>query len=180
MLSKTKSTYPVTKEEAKKHLRLDDDFTDDDEYVNLLVETATQVAEDYIEKDIAKTSNILKLKDFYGGTIELNEGNLLTIDSIEDADGNTYSNYIVYVYDSYVIVELEGYVSTTELTVEYTTGYEKGTCPMPIRKAILIKVGDLYDIDRSSYVSSGIRNTGVFEALLNKYRAIRFKHYREC
>lgn len=180
MISKTKSVYPVLKEEAKKHLRLDDDFTDDDEYVNLLIGTATQVAEDYIEKDIAKTSNTLKLKDFYGSTIELNEGNFLSVTSIGDAEGNSYANYVVYVYDSYVVIKLESNISTTELTVEFETGYEKGTCPMPIRKAILVKVGDLYDIDRSSYVSTSIRNTGVFEALLNKYKAIRFKYYREC
>ncbi len=87
MIQKTKSVYHVTLEEAKSHLRLDEDFTQDDKYIRNLIQAATNIAENEIQKDIAKTTNVLTRIDFAGDVIRVNEGNLITITSLSRGFG---------------------------------------------------------------------------------------------
>jgi hypothetical protein len=180
MISKTKTTFPVSLADARKHLRLDDDFTDDDEEINLLIEVATQLAEDYLNKDIALTTNTLKLYDFLSDTIEVNESNLIEVVSVKDEYGNSYTWDKFYVWDSHFEIELDSTPSGDPLTVVFTTGFESGKCPKPIIQAIKVKIWDLYDIGRSSHLSQGVTDTKLFERLLDSYQAKIVKYRREC
>ncbi len=180
MIQKTKTTYPVSLDEAKKHLRLDDDFTDDDSEITSLIETATRIAEDYIGKDIAETTNELKLFDFLSDFLEVNESNLIELTSVKDKAGASYTWKRIYKYDNHFEVDLTDTINTDELTVTFKTGYASGTCPAPIKQAIKMKIWDLYDIDRSSKLSSGVRDAQTFEYLLNPYQVKSFVYRREC
>ncbi len=180
MISKTKSDYHVTLQEAKRHLRLDDDFTQDDDYIQSLIKAAHEIAENYIEKDITKTTDVLIRYDFAGGIIRVNEGNLVSITSIEIAETETpLADFLTYVYRDSYQVDLDSTIDTTKLTLTFITGYLKDACPYQIRQAILIKIGDLYDFDRASSVMTAVKQTGVFETLLNPFKAIYFNVERE-
>ena len=171
MITKVKTTYPIDLPAAREQLRLDDDFIRDDNFITGLIPVATQVAENRIHKDIARTTNVLKLYDFAGSVIKLNQGNLISITAITTKENPLapLENYNVYIYPGRFRVELDDYISTDELSVTFETGYLPGETPPPIRQAILIKLADLYDLDRASSVSVAVKPTGVFDLLLEPY-----------
>ena len=62
---KVKTAYPISLSEVKRHLRIDNDFTNDDAYIeDAIIKTSTKYCENIINKDIAKTSNTLTVYDF--------------------------------------------------------------------------------------------------------------------
>lgn len=63
-ITKTKVSFPVSLDEAKRHLRVDETFEIDDDFIQGLIFAATLRAEQYIGKDIALTNNVLILDDF--------------------------------------------------------------------------------------------------------------------
>ena len=79
---KTKLTYPVTLDEAKRHLRVDERFELDDDYISRLVFAATKKAEEYIGKDISLTSNVLTIDNFCSDTLFYDEGNFYSLTSV--------------------------------------------------------------------------------------------------
>lgn len=171
MITKVKTSYPIDLPAARVQLRLDDDFIRDDNYIESLIPVATQAAENRIRKDIAITTNVLKLYNFAGSTIKLNQGNLISITAITTKENPLVplDNYNVYIYSNRFRIELDDHVTTDELTVTFETGYPQGSVPPTIRQAILIKVADLYDLDRASSVMVAVRPTGVFDALLEPH-----------
>lgn len=172
MINKVKTLYHVSLAEAKKQIRLDDDFTQDDGQILALIKAATEIAENFIKKDIAKTTNVLTRYDFSGGWIRILEGNLISITSIEIKETPTpLSNFTTYVYRDYFKIELDSPVDTEELTVTFETGFDANKLPAPIKTAILIKIADLYDMQRSSFVFVSNKDTGIFETLLLPYQA---------
>ncbi len=175
MMTKTKSNYHIELSEAKKHLRIDNDFIDDDDYLTSLIKSAVEICENYIEKDIAITDNLLKLNDYSGIDIIITEGNLIDITGITINEiPINITDCKIKQYRDYFIIELPEY-HNGELTVNFKTGYVD--LPNSIKSAILITLGDLYDVDRSNYTFSNYKNNAVSERLLNFYKAIYFKHY---
>ena len=116
---KKKLEYPVSLMEAKRHLRVVDEFTDNDDFIKDIIEDATEIIEHKIQKDIAKTSNVISVTGF-------------------------------------------------ALSISYTTGYEIDNIPKTLKRAILIKIGDLYDIERHSWSPKGIKNNGVLDRMLQQ------------
>ena len=100
MITKVKTSYPVTLQDAREHLRLDDDFIRDDRYITGLIPVATRAAEDRIRKDISRTTNVLKLYNFAGSVIKLNQGNLISITAITTKEDPLVplENYVVYIH----------------------------------------------------------------------------------
>ena len=80
---KVKTYNSVYLDEAKRHLRIEADWEQDDEYITNLISAATQLCENYIGKDIALTTNTLKLWDYAGQYLTIDEGNFISVDSIE-------------------------------------------------------------------------------------------------
>lgn len=64
------TVYPVTLSEAKSHLRIVDDTTDDD-YITTLIAAATQWCEDYCDRTFADKTYTVAFDDFFGTRIEL-------------------------------------------------------------------------------------------------------------
>lgn len=180
MIRKSKTVWHVTLSEAKQHLRLDADFIQDNAYILGLIKTAHSIAEDEIQKDIAKTTNVLTLYDFAGDSIRVNEGNLLSITTIEIKESaDPLTNFTTFAFRDGFRVDLDNAINTEELTVTFETGYAPITeedpdaieIPPSIKHAILIKIADLYDIDRASSITGGLQRTGIFETLLAPYKA---------
>jgi len=172
--SKTKTDYPVSLAEAKRHLRVDKDFYDDDDYIQGLIYAGTQKAEEYIGKDIALTTTVLDLYDFIGNDIVLDDANFVELTSIVTDSSVAISSSEVRSYYNFTYIALSTSADADPLTVTYKTGYELGDCPAVIKQAILIKVGDLYDVDRSSYTLGIFKEGKAFERLLDSYKLINF------
>lgn len=62
--TRTPLIYPLSLCEVKRHLRIDNDFHDDDDYLENLIKVATQIAENYIEKSIALTEVKMRIDCF--------------------------------------------------------------------------------------------------------------------
>jgi hypothetical protein len=171
---KTKLNYPVSLSEAKRHLRLEDDFHEDDDYVQNLIYAATQKAEQYIGKDISTTNNVQTLNDFLGCTLYIDEGNFISFtEAITDASALVNIDVCNIFYNS-AVVDFVSPVDSDPLVIKYVTGFNEGECPAIIKQAIMIKIADLYDVDRQSYLMGSMRENKAFEALLDSFRYISF------
>jgi len=184
MIAKTKSIYHLALEEAKSHLRLRDEFTNDDDQIIGLIKAAVEFVEGDIEKDIAYTANVLTRNEWGGSVIRVNEGNLISISSITTTESGgspvALSDYTTYVYRDYFKVDLDTAVSTDLLTVNFITGYAADAIPWDLRQACLIKVSDFYDVDRSSSRFVTIKDTAAYDRIINRYKAYYFDYQREA
>ena len=172
--TKEKIAYPISLSEVKRHLRIDDQFFDDDDYLETLIEVATQAAENYIDADIAETEVVVRIVGFYGDWIKIAEGNFDSIEDIYDQNDASVGNIKrVTRRQNTFQIEWRQPISPEELHIKFKTGFENGKCPASIKHAILIKIADLYDEARSDYNWNGMQNNRVFEDLLNPYKMIR-------
>lgn len=172
--TKTKTIYPLSVAEAKRHLRIPENEEEDNDYIDNLIKAATQQAESYIGKDIALTSNVDTIYDFCDDSINILEGNFNEFTSgITDTSISVDVNNVQKMYN-YTLIELNSDYSADPLTISYITGFSEGECPAVIKHAILIKVADLYDVERQSYTEGSIKKNKAFESLLDSYRLIIF------
>jgi hypothetical protein len=172
---KVKNSYPVNLEEAKRHLRLDIDFDKDDDYIRSLIEAATEKCEEYIGKDLSYTENTLTVFSFIGSGLMIPEGNFHSfISAVTDASVAVPIESTEIGYNRVYVKFSNDSVSSDPLIVKYKTGYEPGTTPSLIKQAVLVKVGDLYDNERSSYSSGNAKNDNAFERLLDSYKIILY------
>jgi hypothetical protein len=170
---KTKSYYPVSLDEAKRHLRVDDDWDKDDDYIRNLIQAATQKCEEYIGKDIALTANITKVHDFVGCDLYLEEGNFISLDSVRQSDASTLIAVDhTETYYNRVYIELSSHADQDPLYLYYTTGFAAGQCPALIKQAVLVKIGDLYDVERQSY--SDHKENYAYQRLLDSFKIVLY------
>jgi len=187
-LTKTKISYPLSLSEVKRHLRLDNDFVDDDDYIMTLINAGTQIAENYIGKDIALTSNTLRIDNFgtflannqsvnitagfNGDYIKIFDGNFLSVTSVLDGNSNPIGTIAqTSKHEDYFLIEWVQSITGDPITINYLTGFNDTiTIPEVIKQAILVKISDLYDSERSSYNFNSSKKGDVFENLLNFYK----------
>ena len=179
--AQTKTTYPVSLSEAKKHLNIETDFTDDDSYITQLIKEATSNAENYIDGDIALTSNVYTEYDFGGSVVTINVAPFIAIrdTGFSYLDDNNDS-VVLNVNDLAVAriqkgiqkfkIILESVISTEELTVTFTSGYAANNAPEALKRAVLLQIGDWFDVERGSLVSKSFNNTDAFYRTLNFYK----------
>ena len=173
--TKTKLSYPLSLDIVKRHLRIDNDFTDDDSYLETLIVTATEIAENFIEKDIAKTSTVLRIDDFQGDWVRVNDGNFLSIVSITNSsDVSVGTLKQVSKHNDFFQIEWENSIDVDPIKITYLSGYNDDEVPKSIQQAILIKCSDLYDNQRADMNWSGLMDNKVFETILTPFKAIRF------
>lgn len=174
-LTKTREIYPLSLCTIKRHLRIHNDFTEDDDYLLQLRNAATQLAENYLNKAISKTRNVLRIHEFNSDTIKIYEGNFLSIISVLDASSVAITTtYTTNVHYDFFTLEWTSNVCSDPIYLNFYTGFEEDTTPEVISQAILIKIADLYDNARADFSWEGVRDNKVFESLLNSYVAIRF------
>lgn len=172
---KTKSRYPVSLNEVKQHLRIDLTNNEDDNYItNFIIKSATQKAENFIDKDIAYTTNVYTINDFNGSYLKVLEGNLISLDHII-SDSSTLLTYeTLYTNEDNFEIDFGSTVDSEPLILQFTSGYDPDDCPEPIKQAILIECGNLFDMERSSYSLSNIKKSDVFERMLMSYKTVRW------
>lgn len=173
---KSKSDYFITLAEAKVSLRVDEDFIDEDNFISQLIEAATGFAENYINKDIASTTNTTTLLEFSGTVINIHEGNYRSITSVTGSDSGLINSsaYTIEYFDSYFTITLDSSISDETMIIVFETGYVLSTYPAQIKRAVQIKITDLYDTERGSYHLMTVKKEGVFETLLDFFQVKRF------
>lgn len=167
---KTKLEYPIDLSTAKDHLRVD--YDDDDKQIERLIKAATQKAEKYIQGDIAVTSNRLKQYEFVGNYINIKEPNLIEDSSVKAYYKDDTEIEIKEVDKNYSSFDIEftTTVDANPLLIDFSTGFLE--CDELIQQAILVKLEDLYSVERSSYKTKDYNHNKAFESLLNEYKSI--------
>lgn len=172
-VDKVKDYSCISLDFIKKHIRLDEGFTDDDAYIQILIKSAVKTAENYINSDIAYTTNTILEKDFASSYYYIFDSNFINIVGITAGTTTlTSTDYSLYKYEDYSIVEFNTYFSDCDLNLVYTSGFAEGKIDEAIQHAIAVKVSELYDVDRQGYVQGSIKSTGLFEKLLNSYKRL--------
>lgn len=173
-ITKTKTLYPVSLDEVKQHLRIDLSNTEDDDYISKsIIKSATRKAENFIGKDIALTTVEYKVYDFCGDSLFIPEGNLISLNYVISDASVAQSVSDVRAFDDRFYFELSTSLESDPIVVQFTTGYtDTDDVPEEIKQAIMIECGNLFDVERSSYVSGSMRKTDAFERLLMSHKII--------
>jgi hypothetical protein len=161
-------------------LRLD---TYDAIEIKEIFEDANDIAEKYIQKDIAYTLREYVFKNFSGTELLVDEGNYGSISAITstDASGNItiITGYSVWHDSNNFTIIFASAINNCEIKVRFYSGFINDTIPKSIRRAIYIIINDLYDWERASYSVQQSKKSDVIERLLNPYKKIFFKNYPE-
>ena len=181
------ATEPVTSTEAKSHLRVD--TTADDTLIGTLITAARQHVEAHLRRALITQTWELVTDAFpVGDVLRLPLPPLVSVTSIKytDEDGaeSTLSSGL-YVVDTdstkgrVVLKNGETWPSVTlaaanGVRVRYVAGYgEASAVPRPIRQAILLLIGTMYENRESVLVAQGVTVAQLpfgVDALLMPYR----------
>ena len=172
-IKKEKERTVVTLVQAKNQLNIIEDFHDDDNHILFLIDSAANLAENYIGADINLTYNTLEYINFAGASLVIKEVPFKNIESIKyyvDDVEYTVDDYDVWTREIQFIVDLKKAIMADKLVINFYTGYDYDEAPPAIVNAILVKINDLYDIERTSYTSGlNYRDNKTFEILLSGY-----------
>lgn len=150
---------PLELEDARRHLRIDSDFEDDDGLIGLLIAMARQAAEKETQRTLITTEYRLVLDCFPCGIIELDKGKVQSIDAIQYRDTSgawqtLASQYYASdlsgcpgrVMPAYGTVWPPTYPEIGSVRIDYTAGYGLTSTDVPagIRQWMLMLIGSAY------------------------------------
>ena len=194
---------PITRAEAKSHLRVE--HTNDDDLIDVLISAATGYVEEFTGRQLVEATWKLTLDEF-SETIRLPRPPLISVDSIEyvDVDGATQTLTVMtdyYVDDRSFLARIkpaygESWPSTREVMeaviITYTCGYARlegvgsgsgsgsgdgsesaDYVPDAIKAAIKLLVADMYE-HREARLETRIEDNPTVLRLLWPYRVISF------
>lgn len=181
------STLPVSLTDMKSHLRVD--ITDDDGLIQTLVEVVRSDMEKKYDTAFISQTWDWYLDDFPGTVFTLPIWPVSSLTSIkytdEDDNESTYSsaNYRLDTVSKPARVTLKTgsswpSVSLKEINgvvIRFVAGYgaSDSAVPEPVKQAIKLAVGDLYENRENVIVGSGlnIKDMGVVESIMMNYRS---------
>jgi uncharacterized phiE125 gp8 family phage protein len=149
VLSRSKQKV-VTLEEAKRYLRIEADYTDDDDVVSSMVATAVLMAENYLGSCLHVQEIEQLLVNFYGSIVDLKRKPVIRIDKVFVwSQSNVRKNVDKSLYsldERGGRLELSVPFISNGLGVIYRAGYEDHKLiPEPIKLGILNHIASLYD-----------------------------------
>jgi uncharacterized phiE125 gp8 family phage protein len=173
----------VTLLEAKAHLKVL--HTEDDVYIQTLVDVAEAQAEEITSRNLLETTNVFYLSD-YIGNFTLPKSPLIAVDTIQYVPYGE-SDYVTLASDMYEVDDsseparvrfFEGlYVADLfkAIKVTYRAGYAEVEVPKPIKQWILIRVATLYENREEIIVGTinSVIQNDYNDFLLSKYKVGR-------
>ncbi len=143
----------MTLNEAKAHLRILS--TDDDLYIQALIDVAEAQAEEITSRNLSETSNVFYLGGFKQ-SFTLPKSPLIAVDSIEymPTQGGAYETIPSSKYEVNDVAEpaeirfLDGIsvaCAFKAIKVSYRSGYAADKCPKPIKQWVLLRVATMYE-----------------------------------
>jgi hypothetical protein len=170
-VSKTYNHIDLT--EVKPHLNMSNSYTAEDLYLTGLIAVATEQAENYTEVPIALTSLEASTKGSYQA-ITLPYSNYKVIDSIT-VDGAALDPAGYKVVEGLTSFDIQFTNQLTgDILIAFKVGFDASNIKPVIKQAILVKIMDLFDTERSDYLISSYSRNNVFENMLHYYRRITF------
>lgn len=165
--------YPISLKEAKNHLRVGLDWTDDDDYIDTLIASATQSVEQFLHRRLITQTWYYYLMEWPDkSNIVLPFGKLQSVTSIKYKDDtgaeSTWDSgeYIVDIDSDPGEVVLgydEVYPTVTlypsnPITIEFVCGYGTPGSDVEnaIRHAIKLTISDLYENRETMVITGGI------------------------
>ena len=171
--------WAVSLSEAKAHLDITSTDTDNDAYVQTLIEAAQSHIEESCDLSLTAATYDLHL-DKFPGIIEIWMYPIASIGSVKytDSDGNTQtvtsSNYTsdltgkparIDTVNSYTWPTPRDTVAAVQ--IQFTTGWTSpATCPGDLKQALLLLVRDWYN----NREDKGRRFNRISEKIINKYK----------
>lgn len=178
---KTKGSSPVTLTQAKDQCSVDEDFLEDDRILLSKINQATAYIESRTGTDIVFTENAAEYIEFDGNILCIEETPLKELKSIKKTvDGVeeelvANDDYTIQKNRTSFIIRFTETITADSLAVEFETGYDFGEIPFDLESAIIIKINDLYDMERTSYVvGTNFRRIDPIESLISSYTVNRW------
>lgn len=179
------SGYPVTLTEAKTHLRVTN--TDDDAYINAIINAATAEAETYTRRALLTQTWDVFL-DGFSDSMEMPKGQLqsATISYVDSGGATQTLATSVYTVDTDSdpgVIRLaygQSWPSVHDqanaVTIRIVCGYGNASdIPMPIRQAILLQIAHLYEAREPVVFGASVDAIPMsYESLLSSYRIWTF------
>ena len=163
MIKKSNKQYSqITVDQLKRQLNIDLSYTDEDSFLETLIQASVDYCEDMLGADIVITDNEVTFKDFSSNSISIPESNLSGVTSIT-LNSEEITEYEVTEHLIKFTIDFEQVLSG-DLTVNFKTG-SNNIKPKHLQ-AILIKASDLYDAERQSYNYGLNHNDKVLHYLL--------------
>jgi len=151
------ASEPITLTEAKAHLRVETDFTEDDTIIGTFISAARESCEARTGRQLVTATYALRLGGFpCGDSIELPKPPLVSVSSITyvDTDGTTQTlSTDVYEVDPYttpgrVVLKYAQVWPTTRsqrnaVTITFVAGYEE--VPTLLKQGMLMRIAHWYE-----------------------------------
>jgi len=161
---------PLSIDEVKNHLVIENDFNDDDELIDIMIDTAVNYVENYTRRALL-TQTITAKYDGFEPCFELERPILQSVISISyvDTAGDTQvvdsAEYTVDITSTPArILPSYGYSWPTTrnvvnaVTIVYVAGYTAANLvPKQIRQALLLLIGDMYENRENTVVGVAIK-----------------------
>lgn len=179
--TKTANTW-VTNADVKKQLNIEPDFTDDDDYIDTLIEVAYESVEDDCNADFSDTENelIYNIETSLDRIIRICQAPLRVFTKLEyklDSETEYHTldtaKFKVETGFHWFTIELLEIPNADTIKFTFLTGYTNTTYPKKLRQAVVLKSAELFDTERSSYV------VGTISSNINTYQALIAKHQRK-
>jgi len=177
---------PISRKEAKEHCRIILGNTDEDDYIDSLIDVAVARVEQFTRRRLITQTWYYYLNDWpCSDRIPMPYGNLQTVSSVKytdsDGDQSTWtSSYYISDTDtdpgSIVLAYGETWPTATlypsnPIEIEFICGYgdDDTDVPEPIRQAIKLHVSDLYENRESVTLGTIVHKSNAIESLLWPY-----------
>ena len=177
---------PISLDEAKRHVRIDIDETDHDDYLHDLITVAREQVEMITWRKLITQTWYGYLQDWPGGKyIELPFGKLQSVTAIKytdvDGDESTWSSdeYIVGTdYQKGRVTLADGYTWPTEvlypsnpIEIEFVCGYGLAvSVPAQIKHAMKMIVSELFENRETSIIGTTFNEMETINNLVSDYR----------
>ena len=195
--AKKKILYPIALDNdllfIKRTLSLQLDDREDDDFINMLIQPATDLTEGLINQDIALTNNVIKFDhianynwiyagyDSYynfgnnsGNRLEIPQGNFNAINSIVIEDTSTLVTAYTVEKSWYNFkIIFDPHIEAKHLTLDFNTGFSKmQDIPRGLYMAIIVKTCDLFYQQRGSYLDTATRYANAWEDMCAQYKLL--------
>jgi hypothetical protein len=174
-ISKTKTYNILPLSQVKEDLRIaEDDSTFDNELSNL-IKSAIAYTEKCVQSDLVPTVNVLEDYKFFGTAYRINESNI-TINSITVTNNIettpvitsvSGSSYYIEKYHSFTVIKFKTGINAEKISINYSSGYS--VLPEDLKRAIILYIGYLLDVDKNLTVTSNFRDSKTFDRLIAYY-----------
>lgn len=142
----------ITLNVVKKHLRIEEDYTDDDELIDLYIASAIEQVENFTERPLAQQTTVYSTNAFTDFVFERKCVNdtIEKVEYLQEPEGESSvlpatAFSVTQQGVEHVKVSFKNAPQAVKVNVHVTQGYDGDNLPKVIKQAILLLVTEAYD-----------------------------------